>query len=131
MLIDMDYKIELEASHKERRRLTGKRKFKFEIGVQAVSNSVLDKWEKTKKLVLERNKTPDGSFSKFVEDSFARHCLCDWGDISLEDKSANDEALQSGCQLFSTYMHRAHPTICVLTEADRLHTSIGLLEDFQ
>jgi hypothetical protein len=61
--------------------------------------------EHTKKLLLKMNKTPGGSFSNFVWNSFARHCLCDWGDISQEEKYANNKALKTSRELFSTYNH--------------------------
>jgi len=122
--------ISLRESHKERRRLTGKKKFKFEIGTIAASEKLLDQMEKTRKVMLERDRTPDGSFISFVWKSFARHCLCDWGDVSQEEKDNNNKALKSGEQLFSSYKHTKYPTICILTEADRSQTGIGLSEEF-
>ena len=120
----------IEDAHKERQKLTGKTEFEFEIGVIAASEKVLDQMEPTKKLLLERNKMPGGSFSNFMWDSFARHCVCDWGDISQEDRKANNRALKTGGQLFSTYKHTEYPTICILTEDDRSQTGIGLESEF-
>lgn len=121
---------ELSPSDEFRQEITGRTEFEFEIGMLACSESVLDKMEKTKKLVMEMDKTPNGSFSKFYGDSLARHCLCDWGDVSQEQKDANNQALKAGGQLFSTYKHDGHPTICILTQADRSETVIGLPEEF-
>lgn len=101
--------------------LTGRTKFNFEfqIGKDLWSEGLLDNMEKHR------------SFSDFSWECFARHCLCDWGDAPQEDKDANDEAFKTGGQLFSTYTHSVYPTVCVLTEADRSETVIGLLEEFQ
>ncbi len=120
----------LSPSDEFRQLVTGRTEFEFEIGMLACSESVLDKMEKIKKLVMERDKTPNGSFSKFYGDSLARYCLCDWGDVSQEQKDANNQALKAGGQLFSTYMHDEHPTICILTQADRSETVIGFPEGF-
>ena len=122
----------LSPSDEFRQLVTGRTEFKFEfeIGRLASGESVLDKTEKTKKLVMEKDKTPNGSFSKFCADSLARHCLCNWGDVSQEQKDANNQALKAGGQLFSTYMHDEHPTICILTQADRSETVIGFPEGF-
>ncbi len=117
-------------AHETRQRLTGKKKFKFEIGKILTSGKVLNKMERTEKLMLERDKTPGGSFISFVWKSFARHCLCDWGDVSQEDRRANNKALKTGVELFSTYNHTEYPAICILTEADRSETAIGLKDDF-
>jgi len=122
---------ELGPSDELRQEATGRTEFEFEIGRLACSESVLDKMEKTKKLKLERDKSLYGSFTKCFEDSFARHCLCDWGDVSQEQKDANDQALKAGGQLFSTYTHDGHPAICILTQSDRSETVIGLPEEFE
>jgi len=108
---------------------TGKTDFEFEIGKLLVTEHVLDRKEKTQKLLREKDRSVHGSFSSFVWDSFARHCLCDWGDVSQKEKDANNQALKTGGQLFSTYTHAFHPTTCILTEADRSQTAIGLLEE--
>jgi len=117
-------------AHNRRQELTGRTEFKFEIGKIASSEKLLDQMEKTKKLMLERDKTPEGSFISFVWKSFARHCLRDWGDVSQEDREANNQALKTVGELFSTYNHTEYPTICILTEADRSETAIGLQDDF-
>jgi len=127
---DMSEAALVRGAHDTRQRLTGRTEFKFEIGKIVSSEKLLDQMEKTKKLMLERNKTPGGSFSSFVWNSFARHCLCDWGDLSQEDREANNQALKTGSELFSTYNHTKYPTICILTEADRSETAIGLQDDF-
>lgn len=114
-----DVAVECRAVHSVRRKQTGKRKFKFEIGRLATSEKVLDKMEKGR------------NFADFYWSSFGRHCLCDWGNVSPEEKKTNDQAVKSSGQLFSSYSHPVEPwIICILTEADRSETMIGLLEDF-
>lgn len=103
------------------RKITGRTEFSFEfrIGKDLWSEGVVDNMEKAK------------GFVKFVWDCLARHCLCDWGDVTQEDKDANDKAFKSGEQLCSTYTHTKYSTIHIVTEADRSETAIGLLEDFE
>ena len=112
-----------------RQELTRRTDFAFEIGKLAFSESVLNRKEKTKKLLSEKDRTVHGSFTQFCWDSFSRHCLCEWGDVSPEQKDTNDQALKAGGQIFSMYTHARHPTICILTEADRSKTVVGLEEE--
>lgn len=60
----------------------------------------------------------------------SRHLACDWGDISPEDAKANDEALESGERLFSSYFLPTGKTIWVITEADRSATTILSPEEY-
>jgi len=121
----------VQEAHRLRHELTGSTEFAFEIGKIAFSENVLDKKEKTKKLLREKEKSIHGSFAQFAWDCFARHCLCDWGDVSPEQKNANHQAVKTGGQLFSTYTHAGHPALCILTEADRSETIVGLAEEFK
>jgi len=103
------------------RKITGRTEFNFEfrIGKDLWSEGVVDNMEKSQ------------DFAKFVWDCLARHCICDWGDVTQEDKDANDEAFKSDEQLCSTYTHTKYPTIHIVTEADRSETVVGLLGDFE
>jgi len=40
-------------------------------------------------------------FAKFVMESLKRHCIGDWGELDVEDKKANDLALQEGGRVVS------------------------------
>ncbi len=114
-----DVVVECSAAHSARRKQTGRRSFKFEIGKLATSEKVLDKMEESR------------SFADFCWSSFSHHCLCDWGVVSQEDEEANDQALKTGGPLFSSYTHPVEPwNICILTEADRSETAMGLPEEF-
>lgn len=57
-----------------------------------------------------------------------RHSECDWGDLLPEDAIANDLALEQGGRLFSAYGQR-RDRFWVITEADRLLTTVLLAED--
>jgi hypothetical protein len=116
---ESDVAAERRATHSVRRKQTGKRKFRFEIGRLATSEKVMDKMEENR------------SFADFYWSSFGRHCLCDWGNVSLEEKEANAQAIKDKGRLFSSYTHPIEPwIICILTESDRSETMIGLPEDF-
>ena len=65
----------------------------------------------------------DTQFAKFVTDSLARHCNCDWGEISAEDKKENDFSIDKHLRLFSVYKQGKF-VIWVITEADRSTTTV-------
>ena len=41
-----------------------------------------------------------------IEAALKRHYVGDWGDLCAEDKDANEQALQLGGRLFSSYRDR-------------------------
>jgi hypothetical protein len=46
-----------------------------------------------------------------------RHAAGDWGDLSDDDKAANDEAARSGDgRLFSSYATTEHGTLWIITD---------------
>lgn len=59
-----------------------------------------------------------------------RHCLCDWGDVSPEDREANERALKSGRRLFSVYHDRNGVAFWIITEANRSATTVLLPDDY-
>ena len=65
-------------------------------------------------------------FAEFVMESLKRHCSGDWGELDVEDKKANDLALQEGGRLFSAYIQhgKKDSKIWIITEADRSVTTI-------
>ena len=67
--------------------------FEFRIGKDLWSEGVIDNMEISK------------DFGDFVWDCLARHCTCDWGNITQEDKDTNDKSLKNGGKLCSTYTH--------------------------
>jgi hypothetical protein len=65
-------------------------------------------------------------FAEFVMESLKRHCAGDWGELDVEDKRANDIALEKGGRLFSAYIQpgKRDSKIWIITEADRSVTTI-------
>jgi hypothetical protein len=59
-----------------------------------------------------------------------RHAAGDWGEVTPEDRAANDGALRSGDRLLSVYRSAAGTTFWVLTEADRSATTVLLPDDY-
>ena len=109
---------ELTPSEELRRELTGKTDFQFQIGNLAVSKRVL-------------HRTEDESFDDFVWDSFARHCICDWGDIDEEARKANDQAIKEGGYLLSEYEHIKYSKLYIFTQIDRSETVVCLPDEFE
>ncbi len=61
----------------------------------------------------------------------ARHTRGDWGDLSEDDKQANEDALTSGARIFSSYeLPKTQEKVWVITEADRSSTTILLPEEY-
>ena len=59
-----------------------------------------------------------------------RHAAGDWGDVTPDDRAANDEALKSGERILSVYQSATGTTFWVLTEADRSVTTVLLPDDY-
>lgn len=59
-----------------------------------------------------------------------RHSRGDWGEVSAQDVETNDEALQSGNRLLSTYRTQTGVRFWIITEADRSMTTVLLPEDY-
>jgi hypothetical protein len=59
----------------------------------------------------------------------SRHQRGDWGNLNVEDKQANEQALACGGRVFSAYTFEA-VKFWVITEADRSATTILLPEEY-
>ena len=59
----------------------------------------------------------------------ARHHCGDWGEICPEDAAANNQALEEGSRLFSSY-RVGEGKIWIITEADRSATTVLLPQDY-
>ncbi len=59
-----------------------------------------------------------------------RHAVGDWGDVTPDDRAANDDALKSGERILSVYQSATGTTFWVLTEADRSVTTVLLPDDY-
>jgi hypothetical protein len=68
--------------------------------------------------------------SEEILNALSRHARGDWGDVSADDKAANDWALLSGGRLHSVYHDRKGVKFWILTEADRNTTTVLLPDDY-
>ena len=64
-----------------------------------------------------------------------RHCNCDFGDLSEEDRHMNEMALVDGSRIFYAYKTRNDTKIWIITEAEdddgvRCETTILLPEEY-
>ena len=59
-----------------------------------------------------------------------RHAIGDWGELDVEDKAANDEALSTGGRIVSSYQSASGFKFLIITEWDRSATTILLPEDY-
>jgi hypothetical protein len=58
-----------------------------------------------------------------------RHLRYDWGNLSDDDKKANDEALRDGSRILSAYEF-PEGKLWIITEADRSSTCILLPSEY-
>jgi hypothetical protein len=59
-----------------------------------------------------------------------RHAAGDWGEVCEDDWQANDEALENGDRLLSTYRTALDVRIWIITEADRSSTCLLLPDEY-
>lgn len=64
------------------------------------------------------------AFAKFVHISIRRHIAGDWGEVWDDDRVRNDEALQHGDRLISSFRSDEMPDIWIITERDRSYTTV-------
>lgn len=60
----------------------------------------------------------------------ARHLAGDWGAVPVEDARLNDEALESGGRLLSSYAIGPDTRIWIITEWDRSVTTLLLPSEY-
>lgn len=63
-------------------------------------------------------------------DFIARHVKGDWGEVGSEDWQSNDDALEEGLRLLSSYRTLKDVKIWIITEADRSITTILLSDEY-
>lgn len=68
--------------------------------------------------------------SQTLQDSLVRHSRGDWGDLSSEDRKANESALGYGGRLLSSYQIPELGKLWIITESDRSVTTLLLPEDY-
>ncbi len=59
-----------------------------------------------------------------------RHLRGDWGDVSDEDRAANDRAVKGGDRIVSSYHSTDGVKFCIITEWDRSATTILLSGEY-
>lgn len=59
-----------------------------------------------------------------------RHNAGNWGDIPAEDRIANEEALETGGRILSSYKLDDGTKIWIITESDRSATTILLPDEY-
>ena len=62
--------------------------------------------------------------------AIGRHQAGDWGDVSEEDRAANERALVEGTRLWSVYHTASGVKFWLITEANRNHSTVLLPEDY-
>ena len=62
-------------------------------------------------------------------DLLDRHARGDWGQLCLEDRRLNDEAVQNGERILSSY-EVGDGTVWVITEADRSSSCLLLKSEY-
>ena len=62
--------------------------------------------------------------------ALARHVRGDWGDVCLQDREANVEALRNSERLLSVYHDQNGNKFYVITEGDSSSTTVLLPEDY-
>ncbi len=59
-----------------------------------------------------------------------RHQAGDWGDLTNDNRAANDRALAEGTRIISAYNAANGTRFWIITEADRSATTVLLPEDY-
>jgi len=73
----------------------------------------------------------NSNFAEFVLHSLRRHIRGDWGEITHEDKQANDDAVKNGrLRIFFAYETEGLKKIWIITEADRSVTTILFPDEY-
>lgn len=62
--------------------------------------------------------------------ALTRHHNGDWGEVCAEDKASNDEALEEGFRLLSSYTSAGGVKFWIITEHDRSVTTFLLPEEY-
>jgi len=90
----------------------------FEMGKIVVTRGLLGLMEK------------DEGFVIFVRESLEKHSKGIWGDLSSSDKFDNELSLDQGFRLLSAYTQENFPRIWIITEGDRIATTVPFPEEY-
>lgn len=86
---------------------------KFELGTVVVTPTVLEKISE-----IDQMKALNA------------HANCEWGNVSADDRLANENGLEHGDRLFSVHITTNGCLIWVITEADQSVTTMLMPEDY-
>jgi len=65
-----------------------------------------------------------------VLEAIARHRKGDWGELEQGDKDDNDLAITDGERVLSSYRDREGNGFYIITECDRIYTTVMMKEDY-
>lgn len=65
-----------------------------------------------------------------IQSALIRHMLGDWGDVCQEDWNQNNEAIQEGQRVLSSYRSKTGNKFWIITEWDRSVTTILLPAEY-
>jgi hypothetical protein len=65
-----------------------------------------------------------------VLSALTRHSIGDWGDVCEEDKLSNDQAVEKGLRILSSYQTKDGTKFWIITEWDRSVTTILLPSEY-
>jgi hypothetical protein len=97
----------------EEKKLFQPAKAKFALGEVVMTRSVADKVRLSDVLT-----------------ALHRHRHGDWGDVCPDDSKKNDESVEAGWRILSSYKNNEGVTFWVFTEADRSTTTLLLPDEY-
>ena len=65
-----------------------------------------------------------------IDKSLRRHQAGDWGGVDIDDRHANEHGLANSGRILSTFFDRGRRKFWIITEANRLSTTVFLSEDY-
>ena len=70
------------------------------------------------------------SWEEEVQDMLHRHTSGDWGDLGQSGREINNTAFEKDASIFSTYHTSDGTEIWIITEGNRICTTVMLPEDY-
>jgi hypothetical protein len=99
--------------------MVSRSKGRFQLGRPSASEAVADR------------AAQDVAFATFCYKCLRRHANGDWSNMSVEDSTRNQRAIEEGSRILSAYRQKGFPEIWIITEADRGATRILLPHEHQ
>lgn len=96
----------------------------------------MNRWETKSRFCLGQILATPGALEALEQSGDAlpvllrRHQRGDWGETCSEDARTNEDALQEGGRIFSTYVLRDGTRLWIITEADRAATTALLPDEY-